>query len=118
MATDAQDPATAERLARLVLRLDPNHHLACNVLCWALLATERAREAVAELRRAMRARREDPAPAFGLAVLLLTIGRPRAALKLVRCVEDIESRSPSPVVGAENIAGLRSKIQAALAQHS
>lgn len=76
-------PGEAERLAAGVLRANRNNHMAAKVLGWALLAQNRAAEAVAPVERAAR-RSQDPEIETVLAVALAATGRQQEALDQLR----------------------------------
>jgi len=76
-------PGEAERLAASVLRANRSNHIAAKVLGWALLAQNRAGEAVAPVERAAR-RSNDPEIETVLAVALAATGRQQEALDQLR----------------------------------
>ncbi|MGH6753960.1 MAG: tetratricopeptide repeat protein, partial [Bradyrhizobium sp.] len=80
-------PGEAERLAAGVLRANRNNHMAAKVLGWALLAQNRAADAIAPVERAAR-RSNDPEIETVLAVALAAIGRQQEALDQLRQTTD------------------------------
>lgn len=82
-ALQMQRPGEAERLASGVLRANPSNHVAAKVLGWALLAQNRAGEAIVPVERAAR-RSQDPEIETVLAVALAATGRQQEALEQLR----------------------------------
>jgi tetratricopeptide (TPR) repeat protein len=83
VALQMRRPGEAERLAAGVLRANRNNHIAAKVLGWALLAQNRAGEAIAPVERAAR-RSNDPEIETVLAVALAATGRQQEALDQLR----------------------------------
>ncbi|MBN8992236.1 MAG: tetratricopeptide repeat protein [Rhizobiales bacterium] len=83
VALQMHRPGEAERLAAGVLRANRNHHMAAKVLGWALLAQNRAGEAIAPVERAAR-RSNDPEIETVFAVALAATGRQQEALDQLR----------------------------------
>ena len=117
LAAGAQDAAAAEHLARLALRFNPRHPSACNTLSWALLATGRATEGLAELRRTIRAHPADAVPRFYLSALLLRTGRPAAALRMFREVLVLQARNRNPLIRPEDLSTLCLQIMTVMGGH-
>jgi tetratricopeptide (TPR) repeat protein len=83
VALQMQRPGEAERLAAGVLRANRSNHIAAKVLGWALLAQNRAGEAIEPVERAAR-RSQDPEIETVLAVALAATGRQQEALDQLR----------------------------------
>ena len=83
VALQMHRPGEAERLAAGVLRANRNNHIAAKVLGWALLAQNRAGEAIAPVERAAR-RSNDPETETVLAVALAAAGRRPEAIDQLR----------------------------------
>ena len=83
VALQMQRPGEAERLAAGALRANRNNHMAAKVLGWALLAQNRAGDAIAPVERAAR-RSNDPEIETVLAVALAATGRQPEALDQLR----------------------------------
>ena len=79
IALQMHRPGEAERLAAGVLRANRSNHMAAKVLGWALLAQNRAAEAIAPVERAARRSRGGV-----LAVTLAATGRQQEALDQLR----------------------------------
>ncbi len=83
VALQMNRPGEAERLAAGVLRANDSHHVAAKILGWALLAQNRAGEAIQPVERAAR-RSNDPEIETVLAVALAATGRQQEALDQLR----------------------------------
>jgi Flp pilus assembly protein TadD len=83
VALQMRRPGEAERLAAGVLRANRSNHNAAKVLGWALLAQNRASEAIVPVERAAR-RSQDPEIETVLAVALAATGRQQEALDQLR----------------------------------
>ena len=118
VAAGAKDAAAAERLARLALQLDSRHPFARHTLSWALAASGRAEEALAELREEARLHSNSSKPLFLLAGHLLKLGRPEEALGAFKEFLRLESQRPSLPPPLEVVPLLHYKIQMELAERT
>ena len=94
-------PGEAERLAAGALRANGSNHVAAKVLGWALLAQNRAGEAIEPVERAAR-RSNDPEIETVLAVALAATGRQQEALDQLR---QTTARRPAFVPAFREYAG-------------
>lgn len=106
VALQMQRPGEAERLAAGVLRANRSNHVAAKVLGWALLAQNRAGEAIQPVERAAR-RSNDPEIETVLAVALAATGRQQEALDQLR---QTTARRPAFPPAFREYAGQLAKI--------
>jgi Flp pilus assembly protein TadD len=106
VALQKKRPGEAERLAEGVLRANRSHHIAAKVLGWALLAQNRAGEAIQPLERAAR-RSNDPEIETVLAVALATTGRQQEALDQL---QQTTARRPAYAPAFREYAGQLTKL--------
>ena len=106
VALQMNRPGEAERLAAGVLRANRSNHVAAKVLGWALLAQNRAGEAIAPVERAAR-RSNDPEIETVLAVAFAATGRQQEALDQLR---QTTARRPAFLPAFREYAGQLTKL--------
>jgi Flp pilus assembly protein TadD len=103
----------AARSARWLLKADPDHADAHNLLSAALARLGQAAAAERHSRRAAELRPHDPAPLAHLAERLRAQGRLEDA---IACIS-VRVRCPPPAAGDANLSSQRSRRRRALACH-